>query len=240
MAEKKPEAKAAKPRQARPTTTTAIVMHEVQLSPRQTGIVQQETPQALIKTKPGRGGKRVTYVEGGYVISKLNEVFSPLGWEFKVTERGETERKNEKSAEGEVWVYGELTIIDHKKGYRTTKGQYGQHPIHANVPIGDAYKAAATDALKKCASLIGIALDVYWGQLDREEDQKPTPPSKDELVERAKMMINSSRDIGALLTYREKLVAGKTFTEAQKKDLLAVVDARCNALDANDEEKHKA
>ena len=83
------------------------------------------------------------------MINRLNQVLGPLNWSFRVTERGQTERKNEKTSEGEVWVYGELTIHDHKSGASVVKGQFGQHPIHANVPIGDAYKAAETDSLKK-------------------------------------------------------------------------------------------
>lgn len=224
-----------KPTTAEPVaevTSTAIVLQEISLSPRQTGIVNAETPKDLIKSKPGRGGKRVAYVEGGYVISKLNQAFSPLGWEFKITERGQTDRKNENKAEGEVWVYGELTIIDHKNNFRTTKGQYGQHPIHEKVPIGDAYKAAATDALKKCASLLGIALDVYWGTLDREEalapkDNKLTPA---EAFERAKLMLKSVRDVTVLMEYDEKLKISK-FTEAQKKELHSLISAQVDALD---------
>lgn len=214
--------------------STAIVLQEITLSPRQTGIVNAETPKDLIKSKPGRGGKRVAYVEGGYVISKLNQAFSPLGWEFKITERGTTERKNERSAEGEVWVYGELTIIDHKNNFRTTKGQYGQHPIHEKVPIGDAYKAAATDALKKCASLLGIALDVYWGTLDREEASEPkqTKLSPAEAFERAKLMLKSVKDSSVLLEYDEKLNASKIYTEAQKKELHTLINAMVDQLDS--------
>ena len=220
-----------------PKAITAIVMQEIQLTPRQTGIIAQETPKALIKEKPGRGGKKVQYVEGGYVISKLNEAFSPLGWEFKIVEKGQTERKNESKAEGEVWVYGELTIIDHKNGYRTTKGQYGQHPIHEKVPIGDAYKAAGTDALKKCASLLGIALDVYWGTLDKNEDAPAPKMTPAELFERAKMMIASTRDVGGLVVYADKLKTSKTFNEAQRKELNALISSKVDALDAPDQSK---
>ena len=48
-------------------------------------------------------------------------------------------------------------------------GQYGNKDRYEAVPIGDTLKAAASDALKKCASLLGIALDVYWPELDRAE-----------------------------------------------------------------------
>lgn len=156
--------------------TKAIVLSQVAVTENQLAAINAPTPAQYVKTKPGRGGRPVKFVEGGYVINKLNQVFGPLNWSFKVTERGQTDRKTEQKTDGEVWVYGELTIHDHKKGYVVTKGQTGQHPVHQNVPIGDAYKAAGTDALKKCASLFGIALDVYWGILDTGAPETPKPP----------------------------------------------------------------
>lgn len=228
-----------KPKKTQKTNAIAVikkdrttVMHQISLSQNQMMVVNAETPPALIKSKPGRGGKKVSFIEGGYVISRLNQAFSPVGWEFKVTERGETARKNEKSSEGEVWVYGELTVIDHKMGFRVTKGQYGQHPLHEKVPYGDALKAAGTDALKKCASLYGIALDVYWGQLDAPEgqDEKKNKPSPAELFERAKMMISTSRNVDGLIEYSEKLKDSKTFTKEQKDALMSAVSMRVDTL----------
>jgi hypothetical protein len=216
----------------KPKVDKALILNEIRLSQNQLTVVNSETPEAFIKKKPGRGGKSVTYVEGGYVINRLNAAFSPVGWEFNVTERGETERCNEKNSEGEVWVYGVLTVIDHKNGFRVNKGQYGQHPLHKNVPYGDALKAAGTDALKKCASLYGIALDVYWGQLDspEEKDEKKAKPTPEELFERAKMMIYASRNVDGLIQYAEKLKGGKTFTKAQTEQLLAAVNGRVDSL----------
>ena len=68
----------------------AIVISKVDLSPVQRGMLEQPTPAVYIRTKPGRGGKQVRYVEGGFVINRLNQVLGPLNWSFKVTERGET------------------------------------------------------------------------------------------------------------------------------------------------------
>ena len=59
------------------------------------------------------------------------------------------------------------------------KEQFGSHQHHANVFIGDTLKAAGSDALKKCASLLGIASDIYWQGADEGETVKATPkPSK--------------------------------------------------------------
>lgn len=217
------------------------MVREIALTPRQNEIVLAPTPQAMVKSKPGRGGRKVSYVEGGYVVSVLNAAFSPLGWDFEIVEHGESNRSTEKSAEGEVWVKGKLTIIDHKQGFRVSKTQFGQHPIHKNVPIGDAYKAAATDCLKKCASLLGIALDVYWGQDEAPKTGTATTPklSANEQFERAKLMVNSTRDVSVLIEYDEKLSKNdkSVFNAEQKKSLHELVTKRVSQLEADQSKK---
>lgn len=214
----------------------ALVLHEIALSPRQTGIVYSLTPPAFVKKKPGRGGRSVEYVEVGYVINQLNVAFSPLGWDFDIVESGESVRSTEKSAEGEVWVKGKLTIIDHVKGWKVTKTQYGQHPIHKNVPVGDAYKAASSDSLKKCASLLGIAQDVYWGQDDTQGPATGKPEGKkdqmkpEEMFERAKAMLSSVRDISVLFEYLENMKESKTYNTQQKKELEQIISAKVDSL----------
>ena len=69
----------------------------------------------------------------------------------------------------QVWVRGELTIKIQE--HTVTKGQYGGSDIKVNrggepVSVADDLKAAASDCLKKCASMLGIAGDIYWRDLD--------------------------------------------------------------------------
>ena len=211
----------------------ALVLQEMMLSPRQNGIVRAETPKEFIKERPTRGGKKAKYVEGGYVISQLNNAFSPIGWDFEVIEQGILDK--------EVWVKGRLTLKDPKSGYTFSKTQYGQHIREENkVPLGDTLKAAATDAMKKCASMLGIALDVYWGVLDTEEAVKPVKavaPSGAEMCQRAKVMVNGIRDGAALLAYREKVETSKVFNAAQKKELIDAIDNRLQDLMADQTKK---
>ena len=69
---------------------------------------------------------------------------------------------------GEVIVKGKLTC--RSNGNTIVKMQYGNKDIMfkkgTQIPlsIGNDLKAAATDALKKCAAEIGIAQDVYAPQ----------------------------------------------------------------------------
>jgi recombination DNA repair RAD52 pathway protein len=131
------------------------------LNEAQLAFITQKTPAQFIKSRPGPGGMRLSYVEVGYVISMLNQVFG-YDWDFRILDQ--------QVGKKQVWVRGELTV--RVKDHAVTKGQFGGADIKANrqtgepVSIADDLKAAASDSLKKCASMLGIAGDVYWGDLD--------------------------------------------------------------------------
>lgn len=131
------------------------------LNKAQQAFIQQKTPTQFIKSRPGPGGMSINYVEVGYVINMLNQIFG-YNWDFKVMDQ--------QIGKGQVWVRGELTV--RLKGTDITKGQYGGADIKQNrstgepISIADDLKSAASDSLKKCASMLGIASDVYWKDLE--------------------------------------------------------------------------
>jgi recombination DNA repair RAD52 pathway protein len=131
------------------------------LNPAQRAFITQKTPPQFIKERPGPGGVMLSYVEIGYVVNILNQVFG-WDWDFRIIEQQIGQRQ--------VWVRGELTV--RLKDHSVTKSQYGGSDIKFNrnseaISIADDLKAAASDCLKKCASLLGVASDVYWQDLDK-------------------------------------------------------------------------
>lgn len=118
-------------------------------------------PPECIKQREGRRGQVLDYVEAHKVVQRLNEAFAGL-WNFQVLERERTDK--------EVIVLGELSAEG------TTKQQFGSSDItfakgtQELVSLGDDYKAAASDALKKCAAMYGVALYLY-------ENKKPQKPA---------------------------------------------------------------
>lgn len=120
-------------------------------------LFNQPTPKEVIKRRMGRGGKYFDYVEVGYVVKKLNELFGPF-WKFEIVDKGR---------EGDqIWVLGRLTVY-FSKDFSISKEQYGSATVKkakdgSILSLGDDFKAASSDALKKCASLFGIAADVYF------------------------------------------------------------------------------
>ncbi|MCL5091170.1 MAG: RAD52 family DNA repair protein [Patescibacteria group bacterium] len=131
------------------------------LNKAQLTFINQKTPPEFIKKRPGPGGMELNYVEIGYVVNLLNQVFG-WDWDFRIVE--------EQIGNKQVWVRGELAV--RLKGHTIVKAQYGGAEIKFNrssgesISIADDLKAAASDSLKKCASLLQIASDVYWPDLD--------------------------------------------------------------------------
>src|SRR5438270_8793239 len=91
------------------------------LSPAQLNFINQKTPPKFIKVRPGPGGMQLAYVEVGYVINMLNQVFG-WNWDFKIIDQQVGKRQ--------VWVRGELTT--RVGGHSITKGQYGGSDIKFN------------------------------------------------------------------------------------------------------------
>lgn len=148
-------------------TTLAIP----QLNKSQLSIVNHKTPPEFIKHRPGPGGMSLAYVEIGYVLGVLNEAFN-YAWDFTVIEQQVGKRQ--------VWVCGEL-VVYLSPTFQVRKGQYGGSDIKFNrngdpISIADDLKAAASDCLKKCASMLGIAADVYFPQLDIDFSVYEDPP----------------------------------------------------------------
>lgn len=134
----------------------------------------EATPRKYVKLRPGRGGGQVAYVENGYAIHRLNEVFSYL-WDFDVVEQ--------QVGKKQVWVKGKLTVHLSPE-LSISKSNFGGADIKFKpnseepIDIGDDMKAASADALKKCASMFGLFEDVYWRESDLNTSQDRSNGSK--------------------------------------------------------------
>lgn len=115
-------------------------------------ILTRPFPPELIKQRQGQGGKTLSYVETHAVIARLNEGCD--AWSFEVVEH--------QVLDEEVIVVGKLNADG------VVKSAFGGSAIARDregrpVSIADALKGAASDALKKAASLLGVGLELYGG-----------------------------------------------------------------------------
>jgi len=98
-----------------------------------------------------------TYVSGEQVVTRLNEALGVFGWNFEVLSH-----LHDLDAD-EIIVQGRLRAYDENSGQWVTRDQWGSQKINRRkdgsiLELGFDYKGATTDCLKKCATLLGVAL----------------------------------------------------------------------------------
>jgi len=144
-------------------------------------VINRPIPKDQIKYREGSGGRQLAYIEGETVIRLLNEAFGEGGWSFQIVNKtivpsvpkqktayNKKTGKSEKVFDDEgrpvmeeqppiVEVHGRLIVpgfgVREQFGTKALLGGYTEQE--------GAAKAAATDALKKCATLFGIGLELY-------------------------------------------------------------------------------
>ncbi len=136
------------------------------------GLVMGETPEDVIATRPGRGRQTFRYVPVAWFIQQLNLVFMHR-WDFEIMEHAVLDKIKE------IWVKGKLTVTG-ADGVVITKTQFGGSAIKYNqegtkiIDLADDLKSASSDCLKKCATLLGFAWDVYSGSREKLTEAGPS------------------------------------------------------------------
>ena len=129
-------------------------------------ILEKPFDQNQIKQREGNFGKTLDYIEGHAVIQRLNDAFD-ADWSFSII------RHDVLNDTDEVIVLGEL------KAGSVVKTQFGSSRITRAresgeiVSLADDLKAAATDALKKAATLLGVGLHLYRNDLLQPRNREP-------------------------------------------------------------------
>ena len=130
--------------------------------------LKEPLPREAVSPNPQRPG--LSAIKVIYVVERLNDVFGLNGWHVdnEVVETGPM-----------VVVRATLSV----PRYAIAIEQFGGND---NPDRGDAYKGACTDALSKCASYLGIGMDVYKGLYDerprdcsagRQNGARPATPA---------------------------------------------------------------
>ena len=118
-----------------------------------------------LRSRRAASGKSLTYVETHNYIERLNEAYDGR-WDFEVLEH--------QVLDTEVVVLGRLFADGVKKtafggSNRTVSRDSGEA-----ISLADDLKAAASDALKKCCSLLGLGLHLYGASDARTGASEPT------------------------------------------------------------------
>lgn len=138
-----------------------------------------------------KGGAKLTYVPVSEVIARLNNVLGVSNW-------GITEMWAERDNEDPDWIVARTTLVATIDGETRTAIGFGGQKIKRTkngdiVDLGDEYKGATSDALKKAAQQLGVGLDLARKDeaLSYEADQQAPKASQE--------------DIDAITAYAKKL-----------------------------------
>lgn len=182
----------------------------------QLSFLMRKTPSSYVKKRPAKGGGTWSYVPVEYVVKVLNLMFG-WNWDFDVVKEDVYEEWKE------VVVKGRLTCRGN--GGSFSKTNFGNKDIvfkrGTQIPlsIGNDLKSAASDALKKCASMIGIASDVYCSGHFSERIVEDI--TLEELVEnheahKSKISDDLNTAIRRIIDSKEKESYNKAFLEIKK------------------------
>lgn len=170
-----------------------------------------------IKNRP-QAGRKLDYIDTPLVIKRLNDVFG-LWWSFEcenVTPDGEAI---------DIAVYGTLSVnltngklphgVIKKSQYGAKRRIVKRDTGEVVSEYGDDLKAAASDCLKKCATLFGVALHLYEAKSDKVNNARQENSAPAETV----IVVN-----GARTSYKKEQPAGKQSSDKvtqNQKDLFA-------------------
>ena len=178
------------------------------LTDEQIGILKAPIPEELIEVLPDDN----KYINHNVVTDILNKAFCHA-WNWEIIDKGIektvgfVDKRGNKVQEGYyVWILGRLTypVKDPATGSISWcyKEQFGGRQVVGNSKVqSQAYKSASSDALKKAASLLGIAPNVYmkkniYETLEEADVDAWTPEKIQEMQEEIAKMREIKAELG--------------------------------------------
>ena len=127
-------------------------------------------PKELLRQNKHKGN--ITYVAGSEVIARLNRVIGWDRWSYEVVRLWEAGEKQTDTGVYPMWCMAHirLTVGDPDRTDSAARDGVGGQQVkflnNGSGPndLGDEYKGAVTDALKKAAQSLGVALDLARGE----------------------------------------------------------------------------
>lgn len=128
-------------------------------------VIERVLDPSRVKSRAGGQGMTFDYIGTEHAIQLLNEAFD-YAWDSRVVE-------HEILADGSLAIaLVEIKVWD-EAGSPIVKQQFGSCNINRGVDPGAALKGAASDGLKKCASQLGVALELYLDDVPAAGGFKP-------------------------------------------------------------------
>ncbi|WP_328208402.1 hypothetical protein [Brevibacillus laterosporus] len=118
-------------------------------------------------------------MSGQTVTERLNEVLGVGFWKYRGLFDTEKIVQEPNGKNIRIKIYVEFSFYNHELQEWITLIDVGSEQIKTGMNEGDATKSAITDGMKKCASRIGVASDLYKGLItwDKQRQQILIPDS---------------------------------------------------------------
>lgn len=119
------------------------------------------------------------YISGQAVTERLNEVLGVGFWKYRGLHDTEKMVQEPNGKSNRIKIYVEFSFYNHDLKEWITLIDVGSEQIKPGMNEGDATKSAITDGMKKCASRIGVASDLYKGLItwDKQKQMIVIPES---------------------------------------------------------------
>ena len=116
------------------------------------------------------------YVSGQTIAERLNEVLGVGFWKYKGLSDTEKIVQEPNGKNQRVKIYVEFSFYNLELNEWITLIDVGSEQV-AGMNEGDATKSAITDGMKKCASRIGVASDLYKCLISWDKQQMIIVPT---------------------------------------------------------------
>jgi DNA recombination protein Rad52 len=114
---------------------------------------------AEVSSRPGPGGKKLTYMSGEGVTRTLNEIFGYDGWNLDIVKTNREECVKDEQGRWHVAYTSHVRLTHNKSGaYKEDVGASDSIDRSMASAIGHALKGSITDALKRAARHFGEKL----------------------------------------------------------------------------------
>lgn len=201
-------------------------------------LLREPTPESEIEYKEDKSGFKYKTVKGSYMKKRMNLIFG-FNYDFEIKSREYFQASSEVLVEGRLTIRsGNFTIIKEQFGKHTltsTTKTSGNKTYTFASDIGNAYKSAATDSFKKCASEIGLCWDIYTqeapetkGEIKTEEDHNAK-----KITERLEHFLKSQTTLEGLKGVIEQFKANNEVNDNHQK-LIDDYKKRMNKTIKND------
>lgn len=177
-------------------------------------LLDEKIPRDAIASREGGNGRKLDYLEGWYVIDRLNKVIGHGKWAYKseATKVGEQQTKDRyDKIVYSVHYVARVSLVAVVDGEPTEFQDYGYGDGTDKAGFGKAHelaiKEAVTDGLKRCAKNLGMSFGLALYDKSQENVSEDAPPPSNDAPPAAKAKVAVKPDSALSDMPRDRLMA---------------------------------